>query len=499
MLEVLQSIIALIVTLSILVTIHEYGHYAAARLCGVHVLRFSIGFGKALYSRRGRPPAPVPVPAGQQVGTRSNEALDGTEFTIAVLPLGGYVKMLDEREGFVPDDQLHLAFNRKPVLQRIFIVAAGPVANFLLAIVAYWALFTAGVTGIVPLLGDIDPQSQAARAGIHANQEIIAVDGVSTSTWSDVNLRLFNRIGDSGEIRIKTCEINSTSELFLDEDLSREAEPVLSSACLSLSSATTREHVISVFDWLADAEEPYPAGALGLVLKYPDIPAVIGEVIDNEPAIAAGLMAEDRILEVDGRAVKSWPEWVELVQESAEQPLQLVVQRQTEVLYLTLTPRSLDRGDKRVGYVGASRQAIELPAEMQRVVSYPIYSAWLPALEKTWTVTAFTLDSIKKMIVGAISPKNLSGPITIAQIASSTAQSGLESFVGFIALLSISLGVLNLLPIPVLDGGHLLYYLIELVARRPVPEKIQLWGLQLGMFIIVSIMLLAFYNDLTRL
>ena len=195
LLEVLQSIIALIVTLSILVTIHEYGHYAAARLCKVHVLRFSIGFGKSLYTRRGRPPADVPVPVGQVVSTRSNEPLQGTEFTIAALPLGGYVKMLDEREGFVPDDQLHLAFNRKPVSQRIFIVAAGPVANFLLAIVAYWCLFTVGVSGIVPLLGNMAPDSRAALAGLQANQEVVAIDGVATSTWSDVNLRLFNRIG----------------------------------------------------------------------------------------------------------------------------------------------------------------------------------------------------------------------------------------------------------------------------------------------------------------
>ena len=491
MLEVLQSIIALIVTLSILVTIHEYGHYAAARLCGVHVLRFSVGFGKALYTRRGRAPESIAVPVEQAIATRSNEPLEGTEFTIAAIPLGGYVKMLDEREGFVPDDQLHLTFNRKPVLQRIFIVSAGPAANFLLAIAAYWALFTLGVTGIVPLLGDIDPQSSAARAGLHANQEIVAVDGVPTSTWSEVNLRLFNRIGDSGDIQLTTRDFQSPlNETFESEFASAGAPALL---------APTSHYVITVDQWLSDVEEPNPARALGLVLKFPEIPAVIGSVIENEPAFAAGLLSGDKIVEANGQSIDSWPQWVTLIQENAEKPVSLLVQRRTEVLYLTIIPRAVVREGKSVGYVGASRQSIDFPPEMQRVVSYPLYSAWLPAVQKTWSVTVFTLDSIKKMIVGAISPKNLSGPITIAQIASATAQSGPESFVGFIALLSISLGVLNLLPIPVLDGGHLLYYLVELVTRRPVPEKIQLWGLQLGMFIIVSIMLLAFYNDLTRL
>jgi len=491
MLEVLQSVIALIVTLSILVTIHEYGHYAAARLCGVHVLRFSVGFGKVLYTRRGRPPEPVTIPAEQTIATRSNEPLNGTEFTIAALPLGGYVKMLDEREGFVPDDQLHLTFNRKPVLQRIFIVAAGPAANFLLAIVAYWALFTLGVTGIVPVLGDIDPESSAARAGLHVNQEIVAVDGVPTSTWSEVNLRLFGRIGDSGEIQLTTRDAQLSRDETFDSEFSSMGSPA--------GLAPSNHYFIAVDQWLSDVEEPNPAQALGLVLKYPVIPAVIGSVIDNEPAIAAGLASGDKVVEANGQSIDSWRQWVELIQGSADKPVSLVVQRRTEVLYLTVTPRAMEREGKSVGYVGASRQSIDLPADMQRVVSYPLYSAWLPAVQKTWAVTVFTLDSIQKMIVGAISPKNLSGPITIAQIASATAQSGPESFVGFIALLSISLGVLNLLPIPVLDGGHLLYYLVELVTRRPVPEKIQLWGLQLGMFILVSIMLLAFYNDLTRL
>jgi regulator of sigma E protease len=487
MLEVLQSIAALLVTLAILVTIHEFGHYAVARLCGVHVLRFSIGFGKSLYTRRGRVPAPVPVPAGQDIQTRANEPLQGTEFSIAALPLGGYVKMLDEREGFVPDDQLHLAFNRKPVLQRIAIVAAGPIANFLLAIVAYWMLFAVGVNGVVPLLDTPAAETAAAKAGLRENLEIVAIDSVPTNTWSEVNLRLFSRIGDTGTITITAVEFQSADDALLKEPLNAG------------QTGPTQDYVIDVTRWLSDVEEPHPTQALGLTLRFPEIPAIIGQVMDGEPAMQAGLQAGDKVTQANGQVVKDWQQWVMLIQQNPSKEVSLVVERAADTLYMTVVPRLMERENQSVGYIGASRQSIELPPEMQRVISYPVYSAWLPAVEKTWTVTLFTLDSIKKMIMGAISHKNLSGPITIAQVASATAQSGIESFVGFIALLSISLGVLNLLPIPVLDGGHLLYYFIELVTRRPVPERIQLWGLQFGMFVIVSVMLLAFYNDLTRL
>ncbi len=473
MLEVIQSVLALIVTLSILVTIHEFGHYWVARLCNVHVLRFSIGFGKAIYTRRGPVPETVPIPEDQLVQTRANEPLEGTEFAISVLPLGGYVKMLDEREGFVPDDQLHLAFNRKSLWQRIAIVSAGPIANFLLAIVAYWILFTVGVSGVVPLLGDIDPESSAGRAGLRAGQEIVAVDGEETRTWADVNLHLFERIGESGEIVITVTEEGSVG--------------------------ATTDYQIPINEWMSGADEPYPVADLGMTLNYPDIPPRIGGIIPDGRAEAAGLLIGDEIITSNGEPVSSWQNWVKLIQANSEIPVEIELMRNGRLMELSITPARTERDGKIVGFIGASREAIELPEDMKREVSYPIYSAWIPALGKTWDVTLFTLGSIKKMIVGAISPKNLSGPITIAQVANATAQSGLASFIGFIALLSISLGVLNLLPIPVLDGGHLLYYFIELIVGKPVPEKVQVWGLQVGMFLIFSIMLLAFYNDLSRL
>ncbi len=471
MMEVLQSILALIVTLSILVTIHEFGHYWVARMFNVHVLRFSVGFGKPIYMKRGPAPESVPVPSDQEVSTRANEPLKGTEFAVAAIPLGGYVKMLDEREGFVPDDQLHLAFNRKPVGQRIAIVAAGPIANFILAIVAYWVLFSVGVAGVVPLLGDIDPDSKAGRSGFKAGQEIVAIDGKEVKTWSDVNLMLFKRIGESGTIVIKVKEASSyDSTLYVE-----------------------------IGDWMSEVEEPYPVSDLGLVLKYPEIPARIGAIVADGRAEQAGLLAGDEVIRANGESVPSWVSWVEVIRANPEVPVSLEILRTNELIKVTVKPARTERNGEVFGFIGASREAIQLPAEMQRNVSYPVYFAWIPAVNKTWEVTVFTLASIKKLIIGAISPKNLSGPITIAQVAHATAQSGLASFVGFIALLSISLGVLNLLPIPVLDGGHLLYYFIELVAGRPVPERIQVWGLQMGMFLIFSIMLLAFYNDLTRL
>ena len=473
MIEILQSILALVVTLSILVTFHEFGHFWVARRFNVHVLRFSVGFGKRIFSHYGKPPAPVPPPEDADIQTRSNEPLSGTEFAVSAIPLGGYVKMLDEREGYVPDDQLHLAFNRKPVLQRIAIVAAGPIANFILAIVAYWLLFSIGVTGIKPLLGHIDPASPAGKAGLTDGQEVVAVDGYPTRTWSDVNMRLFERIGETGDVTITAREPGSY--------------------------AVTNDYVIPIKHWMSKVADPYPVGNLGLALKYPHIPAVIGGLLNGEPAMKAGLKPGDKVIAVDGKPIDGWEAFVGVVQKHPDNPLDLSVSRGGEDIHVTVTPRTRISDGKALGYIGASRQSVSMPKEMQRVVRYPFYEAVVPALKKTWAVTGFTLESIKKMLMGAISHKNLSGPITIAQIANASAQTGIESFIGFIALLSISLGVLNLLPIPVLDGGHLLYYFIEFITGKPVPERIQVWGLQVGMFLIVSIMLLAFYNDLTRL
>jgi regulator of sigma E protease len=467
---VIETVLALIVTISILVTIHEFGHFWVARLCGVKVLRFSVGFGKPLFTYRSPPVEMMPPPDDQPIRTRANEHF-GTEFVVAAIPLGGYVKMLDEREGPVADDELHLAFNRKPVLSRIAVVAAGPLANFLLAILCYWLVFTVGVTGIVPLLGEIDQDSKAGAAGFVQGEEIISVGGKSIATWRDLNFELFKRIGDTGTIQftVKAPESEKTSE-----------------------------HWIDVTEWLADEESPYPTSDLGLVLHQPSVPPVIGSLVKGGRALQSGLEVDDRVLAINGIPVDSWEEFVDIIQQNPEQDLDLKVSRLGDIVYLRLRPERSIRDSKEIGLIGAASHMIEMPDYMKRKVSYPVYKAWLPALGETWSMSVFTLVSVKKMIMGAISPSNLSGPITIAKVAYASAKSGLESYVGFIALLSISLGVLNLMPIPILDGGHLVYYLIELIRGQPAPERIQVLGLQVGIFLIVSIMLLAFYNDFAR-
>ena len=479
MIDFLQTVLALLVTISILVTIHEFGHYWVARLCNVHVIRFSVGFGKSIYVKKGRQPVYEEQPTYDKEGnlvpvrTRSNEPLAPTEFTIAAIPLGGYVKFLDEREGYVPDDQIHLAFNRKTVWQRIAIVSAGPIANFLLAIAAYWMLFASGVTGVIPVLGELDPESAAARAGLKQGHEIVAVDGKAAKTWSEVNLGLFDRLGETGEIVLTVVEPGSYD--------------------------AQSNYNVPITQWLSNSDSPVPARDLGLVVQLPEFPAVIGGLNDDGRATAGGVEVGDEFLSVDGVSVMDWPHLVDVIQASPEQTLNVIVLRAGQTMKIDLTPKGIERDGSILGFIGASPQPVNFPPEMLRETRYPIYSAWMPAAVKTWEVTLFTLTSIKKMIVGAISPKNLSGPITIAQVASATAENGFESFVGFIALLSISLGVINLLPIPVLDGGHLVYYFIELIAGRPVPERVQAWGFQMGTFLIMGIMMLAFYNDLTRL
>lgn len=469
---VIENILALIVTLGILVTFHELGHYVVARYFGVKVLRFSVGFGKALYTRRMKPVPAAPIPEGTVVRSRTNEPEEGTEFVIAALPLGGYVKMLDEREGYVADDQLHMAFNRKTPLQRMAIAAAGPAANLLLALVAYWILFTAGVGGVKPVLGDIEPQTPAFEAGIRSGQQVMAVDGTPVGSRRALFRELFNRIGDSGHISLRVANN--------EVDFGRVVE-------------------IPITSWLSDVEEPHPLMALGLSMYYPPIPAVIGGLIKGEAAIRDGFEVGDRVAAVNGEPVRDWVHWVELIRASPNQELNVTVDRNGSQRQLRVTPGSRESGGRNIGHIGASRDEMEFPADLQVMVTYPFYSAWIPAAEETWSMTLFTLSSIKKILVGDISPKNLSGPITIAQIATATAKSGLETFINFLAVLSISLCVINLLPIPVLDGGHILYCAAEVIFRRPVPERIQMWGLQVGIFLMVSIMLWAVFNDISRL
>ena len=448
---IIQTVLALAVTLGVLVSIHEYGHFWVARRCGVKVLRFSIGFGKPLYTWRDK---------------------QGTEFVIAALPLGGYVKMLDEREGEVAEADLPYAFNRQPVGERIAIAAAGPVANFLFAIVAYWSMFLLGTQAIIPVIGSVNPDSVAAQAGLEQDAEILAVDGVETPTWSDVSFQLLRRLGDSGDISIRTRPFQGTSESTF---------------------------YLPVSEWLVGEVEPNPMDALGIEPFRPQVLPVIDEVSKDGRAFEAGLQTGDLVLSVNGESVEDWNAFVSLVQAKPEEALTIIVRRSDAEVNLRITPASREVNGKTIGYIGAGVLPPEYPEQLMRTVQFGPIESVGRAINKTWEMTSMTLGALKKMLVGLISVENLGGPITIAKVAGASASSGLESFLGFLAYLSISLGVLNLLPIPVLDGGHLLYYFVELVRGKPLSEEKQLLGLKIGMAIIAFVMLFAFYNDLSRM
>ncbi|WP_407296146.1 RIP metalloprotease RseP [Stutzerimonas zhaodongensis] len=447
----LYMIIGTLVALGLLVTFHEFGHFWVARRCGVKVLRFSVGFGSPLLRWHDR---------------------QGTEFVLAAIPLGGYVKMLDEREGDVPHALLDQAFNRKTVGQRFAIVSAGPLANFLLALVFFWALAMLGSEQVRPVVGAVAAGSLAERAGLVAGQEIVEVNGKPTAGWAEVNLQLIRRLGESGSLELLVREFDGDQSQRLQLELN---------------------------DWLKGAEEPDPIGSLGIRPWRPEIAPVVAQLDPDGPAQAAGVRIGDRLVSIDGTILNEWQEVIDRVRPLGGQSVVLQVERGGQVVELPLTLAERGEGDSRRGYLGAGVAGGEWPPEMLRNVSHGPIEAVTEGLRRTWTMSVLTLDSMKKMLFGELSVKNLSGPITIAKVAGASAQSGVGDFLNFLAYLSISLGVLNLLPIPVLDGGHLLFYMVEWVRGRPLSDRVQGWGVQIGISLVVGVMLLALVNDLGRL
>lgn len=415
----LYMIVGTLVALGVLVTFHEFGHFWVARRCGVKVLRFSVGFGMPLLRWHDK---------------------KGTEFVVAAIPLGGYVKMLDEREGEVPADQLDQSFNRKTVRQRIAIVAAGPIANFLLAMVFFWGLAMLGSEQVRPVIGAVESGSVAARAGLGVGQEIVAIDGEPTSGWAAVNLQLVRRLGESGSLQLMVREQGSTVD-------------------------SPRELILD--NWLKGADEPDPIRSLGIRPWRPAMPPILAELDPKGPAQAAGLKTGDRLLALDGQPVSDWQQVVDSVRVRPDTKIVLRIERDGAPIDVPVTLAARGESKAPSGYLGAGVKAVDWPPEMIREVSFGPVAAIGEGARRTWTMSVLTLDSLKKMLFGELSVKNLSGPITIAKVAGASAQSGVADFLNFLAYLSISLGVLNLLPIPVLDGGHLLFYLIEWARGRP--------------------------------
>ena len=450
--NLIQTIIAFIVALGVLIVVHEYGHYLVARLCGVKVLRFSVGFGRPLVLWRRGP--------------------DRTEWVIAAVPFGGYVKMLDEREGPVAPEDVARAFNRQSVGRRFAIVLAGPVFNFLFAILVYAGLFMYGLPEARPVLGAPPAGTVAATAGLKSGDTVRAIEGVPVETWQELRWRVLQAALQRQSLRLEV--VNERGHI--------------GEATLDLSNYPTD-------DVSSDALE-----RVGLRLYRPPLDPVLGQVVGGGPADRAGLAAGERIVRADGKPVDSWEALVAAIRARPGKPLALVVEKDGATRTVEVIPDSIVSGDTRIGRIGAAPRIAPSHAEKMliRVQHGPLDSLGR-AVAKTWDISLFSLKMLGKMLLGEVSWKHLSGPVTIADFAGQSAQMGWISYLTFLALISISLGVLNLLPIPLLDGGHLMYYAVEIIKGTPVSERAMEFGQRIGLALLLVMMAFAFYNDLNRL
>jgi len=448
----ITSLLAFLAAIAILVAIHEFGHYWVAKKLGVKILKFSIGFGKPLWKR-------------------VSEA-DKTEYIVAAIPLGGYVKMLDEREGEVAEADLPRAFNRQPVSSRIAIVAAGPLFNFLFAIVAYALMYMVGVNGIKPVIGEVFPDSIAAQAGISADDVIETVNGRESPGWESATLTLINEALDTGQVVLGM----------------RDANGKMVERSLDLSNSS---RLLGEGDVLKN---------MGIKPWRPEVAPVFDELIESGSAARSGLKSGDQVVEIDGQAIHLWEEMVEHIKASPGKPLNMSIDRKGERLDFVVTPDSVEQENEQIGRIGVTPKVDQAQIDAMRVnVRYGLVESFTRGADQTWNMSVLTLRVMWKMVTGQASLKNISGPLTIAEFAGVSALIGVAAFLSFLGLLSVSLGVFNLLPVPMLDGGHLLFYFIEIIKGSPLSEGAEAFGQRIGLTLLGGLMFVVFYNDITRL
>ena len=456
MLDFLWNLGSFIVALGLLITAHEYGHFYVARRCDVKVERFSIGFGKAIWRKVGQ---------------------DGTEYVIAMIPLGGYVKMLDERVEDVPDNLKDQAFNRKSVWQRIAIVAAGPIANFIFAIIALYFMYLIGVPSLKPVITSTTPGTAAAQIQVTEPMQVTAISGQPVRNWEEVNLALVGHIGDDS-LTLSLAPLNGLQGLDTD----------------------TRTYTLDTRQWRFDPEKESPITALGLGVYRPAIEPQIALISEGSAAAKSDMKVGDTLVAINGQQYTDWQAFVDIIQHSANVPVELTVRRNGEQFAISVTPASVKNSDgKDVGVLGVSPAQAQWPENMRLQLEYGPIESFAIAADKTWQLVVVSFKMIGKLFTGDVSVKNLSGPISIAQGAGNSANYGLVYFLGFLALISVNLGIINLLPLPVLDGGHLLYYFVEVITGKPVSEKVQEIGFRFGAALLLMLMSIALFNDFARL
>ncbi|BFT31191.1 sigma E protease regulator RseP [Alteromonas sp. D210916BOD_24] len=449
MLAFFWSLGAFIIALGILVAVHEWGHFYVARKCGVQVERFSIGFGKPIWRKVSK---------------------SGTEYVIAMIPLGGYVRMLDGRVDDVPPHLADKAFNNKPVLQRMAVIAAGPGVNFIFAFFALWLMYLVGLETVKPVVKNVEPQSIAAIAGLEAGDEIIRIGDRSTTDWEAVNLEIVSNIGSENA----TVSVKKSSG----------AEKVLT---FTLNS------------WNFDPDSESPLSSLGLTPYRPDPTLTVGFVGEGSAAEQAGLEPGDKLIALNGELLSTWEGLVNVIIDSPGERIALEIERdgQQQTLHATIARRDTPQGQS--GYLGVSPTFEPWPEGYVFTHQYGMIEAIGKALDKTWRLITLSVEMIGKLVTGDVSVKNLSGPISIAQGAGTSAGYGLAYFLSFLALISVNLGIINLLPLPMLDGGHLMFFIVEWVTGKPVPEAVQEWGYRIGGVLLFMIMGIAIFNDIARI